>query len=315
VLDPTQLYQLDVELSASTGEGLQPHQGLEAPVLVHAMAGFVDAGAAGRLAAEHLLENLEHRVLATFDLDQLVDYRSRRPSISFVEDHFEDYAAPTLALYLMRDTAGQPFLFLTGPEPDLQWERFIAAVVGLVERFGVRLTVGLNAIPMAVPHTRPTGVTPHATRPELVLGESPWTGTIQVPASAASLLELRLGLAGRDAAGFAVHVPHYLTQTEYPDAAEALLDAVARATGLALPSAALRSAAERTRSEIDEQVGRSEEVAAVVRALEQQYDAYVGSHSRATLIADRESLPTADEIGADFERFLAEREDGGSSPG
>jgi predicted ATP-grasp superfamily ATP-dependent carboligase len=302
VLDPQELYELAPDLPE-----------LDGPVLVHGMTGFIDAGAAGRLAGEHLLESLEHRVLATFDVDQLLDYRSRRPVMTFVEDHFADYATPQLALHLVQDSAGQSFLFLAGPEPDLQWDRFIAAVGVLVELFGVRLTVGLNAIPMAVPHTRPTGLTAHATRPELVAGHESWVGTVAVPASVGALLELRLGESGYDAAGFAVHVPHYLSQAEYPDAAEALLDAVARISGLDLPSAALRSAAERTRTEIDEQVGRSEEVAAVVHALEQQYDAYLGARRPATLLADRESLPSADELGAEFERYLASQEGDGDS--
>jgi hypothetical protein len=108
-----------------------------------------------------------------------------------------------------------------------------------------------------------------------------------------------------------VHVPHYLAQAEYPEAAEALLEAVVKATGLSLPTAALRSAAERTRIEIDEQVGRSAEVAAVVRALEQQYDAFARSRGRGTLLAaEPEALPTADELGAEFERYLSEHDGG-----
>ncbi|MEJ7703068.1 MAG: hypothetical protein WKF47_05175 [Geodermatophilaceae bacterium] len=50
-------------------------------------------------------------------------------------------------------------------------------------------------------------------------------------------------------------------------------------------------------------------MAAIVRALEQQYDAYTaGSRGQASLLTvDRESLPTADELGAELERFLAEQ--------
>nr|MBA2415870.1 PAC2 family protein [Geodermatophilaceae bacterium] len=40
----------------------------------------------------------------------------------------------------------------------------------------------------------------------------------------------------------------------------------------------------------------------------QQYDAFAGSRGRAPLMTvDRESLPTADELGAELERFLAEQ--------
>lgn len=297
MLDPNDLYLLDDDLPD-----------LVNPVLVVALPGFVDAGAAGRLLGRQLLDTLPNRPLVTFDVDQLIDHRSHRPVMVFVEDHWDSYRPHSLALHLMHDEASEPFLFLTGPEPDYQWERFTTAVRNLIERFEVRLTVGINAIPMAVPHTRPTGLTAHATRPELVAGYEPWLATVQVPGSVAALLEYRLGEAGQDAMGFAVHVPHYLAQAEYPDAADTLLDGIARATGLVLPRAELRSAAEQTRGKIDEQVGRSEEVAAVVHALEQQYDTFAESRGRVPLMtADRESLPTADELGAELERFLAEQ--------
>jgi predicted ATP-grasp superfamily ATP-dependent carboligase len=304
VLDPRELYELTADLPQ-----------LDQPVLVVAMAGFVDAAGASRLAAEHLRATGEPRPVATFDIDQLFDYRARRPPMLFVEDHWEHYERPALRILALHDIAGAPFLLLDGPEPDLQWERFVAAVHGLAERLLVRASVGLNAIPMAVPHTRPLGVTAHASRRELIADHQPWLQRVQVPGSAAHLLEYRLGQAGRDAMGFAVHVPHYLAQTDYPAAAQTLLDAVSRATGLALVTDELRDAASRVRAEVDAQVAQSDEVASVVRALEEQYDAYVAGRGANLLAAEAGPLPTADELGAELERFLAEQSDRGDQPG
>jgi predicted ATP-grasp superfamily ATP-dependent carboligase len=224
VPDPHELYQLEEALPE-----------LGRPVLIQALTGFVDAGSAGRLARDHLLTTLTSQVVATFDVDALLDYRSRRPLMLFVEDHWESYEEPSLQLHLLSDGSNTPFLLLAGPEPDLQWERFTAAVINLIDRLGVRLTVGFNSIPMAVPHTRPTGITAHATRRDLIGGYEPWLRRIQVPGGAGHLLEYRLGQQDRDAMGFAVHVPHYLAQSEYPAAAERLLTAVSKATGLLLP--------------------------------------------------------------------------------
>ncbi len=301
--EPTsELYRIEGEASAPG-----PAEG---PVLVHGLAGFIDAGHGGRLAVEHLLEHLEHRLVATFDVDQLLDYRSRRPVMTFEGDHWGSYAQPELALYEVLDSDGTPFLLLAGSEPDLQWERFVRAVTELVERFGVRLTVGLDAVPMAVPHTRPFTLTAHATRPELVAGHESWFGTVEVPASVSALLELRLGEAGHDAVGFAAHVPHYLARMEYPEAARGLLEQLRSTSGLAVPVEELRSAAERMRTEVDEQVGSSQEVANVVRHLEQQFDQAVETRGRRSLLAaDAKNLPTADEIGAELEQFLAEQGD------
>ncbi|MHB2023368.1 MAG: PAC2 family protein [Mycobacteriales bacterium] len=272
---------------------------LSEPVLIVALTGFVDAGSATRLVSDHLLETLNRSLVATFDVDLLLDYRSRRPLMQFVEDHWESYAEPRLDLYALTDIAGTGFLLLAGPEPDLHWERFTAALRGLISRFGVRLTVVLNAIPMTVPHTRPTGITAHATKPELIAGYEPWLQRILVPGSAAHLLEFRLGQEKRGAVGFAVHVPHYLTQVDYPAASEALLSAVSRVTGLQLRLTELHELAEQVRSRIDLETSQSPELASVVRSLEDNYDNQVSQPGG--------RLPTAEELGAEAERWLSEQ--------
>jgi hypothetical protein len=297
VLDPQGLYELADDL---------PEQ-LDGLVLVQALTGFVDAGSAIQLSRDHLMENFESRVLATFDLDQLLDYRSRRPPMIFIEDHFDSYEEPVLALHLVRDLTGTPFLLLAGPEPDLQWERFIAAVRGLIERFGVSVTVGLNAIPMAVPHTRPVSVTAHATEKRLLGEHGSWLQKVQVPASVGNLLEYRLGQAGLEAMGYAAHVPHYLAQTSYPAASELLIESVANATGLVLPTAALHEAAGEVREEVDKQVSDDEQASRLVTSLEAQYDAFVRGREGNLLAAPGPSIPSADELGAELERFLAEQ--------
>ncbi|REE95383.1 proteasome assembly chaperone family protein [Thermomonospora umbrina] len=298
--NPEDLYELSGDLPEMTG-----------PVLLYSLDGFVDAGSVGELVREHLLDSLDHRVVARFDVDSLIDYRARRPVMTYDRDHWESYDAPELVVHLVRDEAGSPFLFLTGPEPDRLWEGFAAAVRSLVERLGISLAISFHGIPMGVPHTRPVGLTAHATRPELVTRTS-FFDRVQVPGSASALLEFRLGEAGHDALGYAVHVPHYLAQSAYPTAAVAALEAVIGATGLVLPSDALREAAARTEADIAQQVTGNDEVEKVVQALEQQYDAFAGATERESLLAEENDMPTADELGAEFERFLAER--GGDTP-
>jgi hypothetical protein len=253
--------------------------------------------------------------VVTFDADRLIDYRSRRPPMTFDKDHWEEYEAPELAIHLAHDTGGTPFLLLTGPEPDHEWERFTTAVRSVTTRLGAELTVGFHGIPMGVPHTRPLGLTAHGTRPELITGSRPIVDRLQVPGSVASLLEFRLGEQDQAALGFAVHVPHYLAQAAYPAAAVTLLESVTRATGLSLPDEALREAARRTDEEIGRQVEASEEIAELVQALERQFDAFVDAADREGLLADEAgNMPTAEELGAQFERFLAEQQGRTDSP-
>jgi proteasome assembly chaperone (PAC2) family protein len=299
--DPTGMYELEFpapQLSAADGRG---------PVLVHALEGFSDAGHAIRLAAQHLKNSLDSELVASFAIDELLDYRSRRPLMTFKTDHFTAYEEPELNLYALHDTVGTPFLLLAGMEPDLRWERFITAVRLLAERLDVRQVIGLGTIPMAVPHTRPVTMTAHANNKELIAEHTPWVGEVQVPASVSNLLEFRMAQHGHEAVGYTVHVPHYLAQTAYPPAAEALLAEVARTASLQIPLAALSEAGAEVYSKINEQVESSAEVAQVVTALERQYDAFVAAQENRSLLAHDEDLPSGDELGAEFERFLAQQ--------
>ncbi|QTJ69310.1 PAC2 family protein [Rhodococcus sp. ZPP] len=300
--EQSKMYELEFpapQLSSADGQG---------PVLIHGLEGFSDAGHAVKLATTHLRESLESELVASFAVDELVDYRSRRPTMTFKSDHFSDYDQPELNLYALKDTTGTPFLLLAGMEPDLRWERFTTAVRLLAEQLGVRRTVGINAIPMAIPHTRPLGVTAHSTNKELIKDHQRWAGELQVPGSASSLIELRMAQHGHESIGFSVHVPHYLAQTDYPGAAETLLENVSEVTDLQLPLNALGEAAARVKEQVDEHIAGNEEVQTVVHALERQYDAYVtAQEQQSSLLASEEDLPSGDELGAEFERFLAEQ--------
>jgi predicted ATP-grasp superfamily ATP-dependent carboligase len=301
-----------------------PQGGDEGPVLLHSLSGFLDAGYVGRLATAHLLETLDHRLVAEFDLDEVFDYRARRPRLTFRADHFADVDMPRLLIEELTDSAGRTFLLMHGPEPDLAWQRFVAAIEQLAHRWNVSLAVGMHAIPWPAPHTRPVGITAHASDRSLVADHRPWVGELQVPGHLTALLELMLGRAGHRAMGFAVHVPHYLAESAYPRAAVALLDSVARATGLSLPTAELRTAADAADIEIAEQVDSAPENEAAVRSLEAQYDAQLaareveeaaqalaGDSGEGDAPFDPEQMPSAEELAAAVEQFLADMDDDG----
>lgn len=298
---PESLYALNEELLEN--------EDLTGSNMLMAFTGFSDAGQVVSQISHELMDQLVGDPVAVFDVDQLIDYRSRRPRITFTEDKLSNYRPPQLVLYRMLDALGTPFLFLAGSEPDLQWERFSAAVLGLVERFDVNLVAWTHAVPMPVPHTRPIGTTVHGNRSELIEGITAWKGTLEIPAAVGHVLEYKLAQAGRNVVGYAIHVPHYLSDAEYPTAAVASLEYLGAAASLMLPSERLRESGRNVERQIAEQVAGSAEVANVVTALEKQYDEHAeGLERRSLLAGDNDELPDADELGAAVEAYLASRE-------
>jgi hypothetical protein len=279
--------------------------------MIQVLDGFLDAGNAAARAARHLVEvSAAAPVVATFDVDAFHDYRARRPAISFVRDHYEDYDAPRLVVRLLHDAGGTPYLLLSGPEPDNRWEAFARAVREVVERFGVTNVISLGSVPMAVPHTRPLTITHHANNPDLITEQSQWSGEIRVPSSAQALVEVRLGEWGHDAQGFVVHIPHYVAQLDYPLAAAALLEKAEIAGRLTIDLTELRFEAEERATEIARYLADHEEVGEVVEALERQYDTFArAEETGSSLLAGDQPLPTGEELGREFERFLAGLED------
>jgi hypothetical protein len=278
----------------------------QGPVLVHSLEGFLDAGNAAALATRTLLDQSSGRVVASFDIDAFYDYRARRPPMTFAENRYEDYEPPRLVVRLNHDSLGTPYLLMHGPEPDTHWEAFALAVRTVVEKFRVRLTVSMGAVPMAVPHTRPVMLTNHATTSDLLLSENIWKGQIRVPASAQALLELRLGGWGHAAMGFVAHIPHYVAQFDYPAASATLLESLEVVTGLQWDLDGIEAAGQAKMVEIAAQIEDSAEVRDVV-GLEQQYDAFhrPETDGDSLPLAEEGNLPTGEELGAEFERFLA----------
>jgi hypothetical protein len=127
-----------------------------------------------------------------------------------------------------------------------------------------------------------------------------------VPASASALLELRLGEWDLLATGFVAHVPHYLAQSDYPVASVSLLEQLEVVSGLSFDLAPLEQRAEASLREVAVQVADNAEVAQVVAGLEQQFDAFRRAEGESLPLAEERDLPTAEELGEEFERFLAD---------
>jgi PAC2 family len=263
---------------------------LDSPVLVAALEGWVDAGAAGTTAATQLAEG--GTLVATFDADSIYDYRARRPTLDIVDGRPMTLSWPKLELTAAR-IGERDVVVLSGPEPDYRWRELTTDVVEVARKLGVASWASLGAIPAAVPHTRPVPILATASAPGLLpdgIRQGP-EGLLRVPSAALSVLELAASTNGIPAVGFFAQVPHYVNAT-YPAASIALLTALGRHLGIEPPIGQLATRALERRNLLDAATASDDDTRVHVERLEH--------------LADESRLPAGDELIADIERFLRE---------
>jgi hypothetical protein len=231
--------------------------------------------------------------VATFDPDELFDYRARRPTLVIYDGRPSTLTWPELAVHHLRRPDGQDVLVLSGPEPDYRWQAMSAAAVELARHFGVAEWISLGAIPAAVPHTRAVPILGTASRPGLLRGEvSPGPdGLLRVPSAALSVLDLAIAESDIPALGYFAQVPHYIAGP-YPAAALALATAVGRHIGGEPPLGELPDEARQMAKRLDAAAAADDSTREYIERLES--------------MVDESRLPAGDDLISEIERFLRE---------
>ena len=268
--------------------------GLVKPVLVVAFDGWVNAGEAGTTAADAIAEG--GTVVGRFDSDALYDYRATRPTVDFLEGVMDDIEWPEMTL-THRSHGGRDLLVLSGIEPNWHWQTLAGEVGELAVSLGIDEHISLGGIPWAAPHTRPvTTIVTASDRARLDPdGEHP-QGLLRVPGSAVSIIEHAVAASGLPTMGFWARVPHYIGAA-YPAAAIALVDQVALHLGIDLPLGEMPKDAMDQSEQLDTVAAGRPEVQAMVEQLE-------------TLV-DQQGAVSGEELAAEIERFLRERDSDG----
>ena len=174
--------------------------------------------------------------MATFDTEELIDQRARRPIARLENGVTTELTWPAIRAIAGKDRLGADIVYLTGPEPDFRWPTFIEAVIGLVRHLRCAWWWGSGAFPAPTPHTRPvrlaSTVPPESS--DLAGRVGTVQGTLEVPAGVQAALEVALGQAGVPVIGLWARVPHYVSAMPYPEASAALIDGLCAVTGLVL---------------------------------------------------------------------------------
>lgn len=279
--------------------------------LVALLTGYRDAGRTVQQTIAAMNSQDAGRVVATFSTDALLDYRASRPITTISDNVITDFRVPSLELRLLHDSLGQPFLLLSGFEPDFRWGELTDTLMQLHAQFRVSDTTWAHAISMPVPHTRPVRMAVTGTRPDFIEDHSVWRSNVEVPAHALHSLEFALTRAERSVAGLVVLVPHYLSETSMPDAAIRVLEGIGAAVGRFIDTHELRERSRTFRTDVDAQISENSQMQQLIQALETQYDGAVRGTPHENPFADAAGeLPSADDIALELERYLSARRRG-----
>ncbi len=268
---------------------------LGSPVLLVCLEGWVDAGRVLERTLRAILDG-PSVLVASFDPDDLINYRSRRPIMHVESGINTGLDFPTIEILACRDLDGRDVLVLAGLEPDRAWRGFSTAVVELAQSLGVRMALTLGAYPAATPHTRDVTLSAIGTTPKLVEQVGYLEGKLDVPAGVHAALERACAHAGMPSVGLWAPVPHYAATEPFPAAVAALLRGLEQVADRRFRTDDVLAEAVAVRARLDALVEADEEHARLVGNLESHADNVARAHPS--------EMPTGDQLAAEFEQFL-----------
>jgi proteasome assembly chaperone (PAC2) family protein len=285
---------------------------LRQPLLVAAFSGWNDAGDAASAAADWLVQKSRARRFASVDPDEHIDYQSHRPHIDLVDGVARSITWPANDCFAVTFDE-RDVVVLRGVEPNVRWKSFCRAVVSVAEEIGCEMVVTLGALLGDVPHTRAVRVTGTASDSQLVNGLELQRSRYEGPTGIVGVLHDACHASGLRSASLWAPVPHYVSSPPNPPATRALLERFEQLAELDLDLHGLDQLVDLWRVQVDHAIRDNDEVSAYVRELEGRVDAedandrgiVLGGHP-----AGGGSVPDAEELAAEVERFLREQDDG-----
>ncbi len=270
---------------------------LDAPVLLVAFDGWIDAGAAGTGALAWITG--DRSPFIRFDADELFDFRDQRPMHELREGVIESFEWPEITMTAISG-GERDLVVLTGTEPAHRWKQFVGSVATIASDLGVSELIGIGGIPWAVPHTRPIPVLTTSSDPARIPEDDDRPeGLIRVPAAVSRAIEVELTASGISAMGFWARVPHYVG-VDFHAAALALIERIARHLGVSFEVGALAAEADAQRIHLDAITEARPDIATMVERLEG--------------IMDQDVPTSGEDLATEIERFLRNRPTDGGFP-
>lgn len=281
---------------------------LDNPVFIASLTGFTDATGAAVTAIDHLVEEWNAEPLAEIDAEPFFDFTVQRPRVGLVDGE-RVVTWPENRFYVARpEGANRDFILLSGVEPHLRWREFTNLIADFVGELGSTMSITLGAQPSGVPHTRPVPLSLSASDSsfEELFGLKAPGSRYQGQTGVVAVLNLELRKRGWQNASLFAMVPHYISVGPNPNVALSLIELIDNSFGTHTDVVSLREEAEQFEDQVRSVLADSEEAAAYVRQLEEQFD--TNQPPLPTPQEQRpEELPDAQDLLGDLERFLKDQ--------
>ena len=261
----------------------------------------LDAGKIGRLI-DSVLSLQDVGVVARFDVDSLIDYRSQRPMLNVRNGRIVAMNREDMSISLAKDVEGRSFLRMYGADPDYQWDSLVSSMFDVIERFHVKHVYSFSAVGAMIPHTRPVDMFMRTSGASdtPVLDADFW-----MPASFSSYFEYHARNIGIDVVNITARIPAYVVGNQYP-AAAGVLGMASEMSGISFPVGDLEQSAQAQEEELNELVKDRAEFAAVVESFEREYDSSENIEGFIQGPQHNFSVPSVEEIGRAAELFLGQ---------
>lgn len=271
---------------------------LEDPALVVAFRGWNDAGDAASVALETLRTQWHARRFAHIDPEEFYDFQVTRPMVELIEGTTRRIDWPQLTFSHVR-VGGRDVVLALGTEPNLKWKTYAREVIGFARDLGVRRIITLGAFLADVAHTREVPIVGTAPSPDEAerLGLAP--SRYQGPTGIVGVLADTANRTGLPTVSLWAASPHYVSSSENPKAALALIERIGQLLEVTVDVSDLVPAAQAWEDSIDEQVRQNQALVDYISGLEEADD---------ELVAMEET--DADGLAEEIERFLEQRGDG-----
>ena len=276
---------------------------LERPVMLVGLEGWFDVASAATAAVNAFTSANHAVVVGSIDPDPFYDFTQQRPHVT-IDDGVREFVWPTNDFVLQRSGIASPngklqrdVVGLIGVEPHFNWRTYIDAIITVAVAMGCEAVVTVGASAEAIPHTRTPPVTGSTATPDLAsrlgLSQPSYQGITGV----AGVLNAELEARNIPSISLRVGIPHYLMNAEHPLAVSALARHLSHV--LDVPTTTdLGEQVDNWREVHDEIIAHDDQLRMYVRMLEAEFDRRAEAQ-----------IPTADDLGDQFESFLRDQRD------